>query len=291
MQNFFIGGDAKDTAYVNLRDLEKAEEYRVFVNQLWARYRGNEDKNFRTDAKNHFQQRFWEMYLWVALEENGFTPKKVSDAGPEFYIEINGIRYWVEAVCPTAGVSQDAVTDEPCNEFREIPVESILLRYTGSMRDKLKKRDMELSHHRISTADGYILAVNSGAISMSACLGGEIPYIVKACYPIGNLAIPIDRMTKETGKPHYTFRNQINKKNMASVTTGVLLEKNYSAFSAVIHSTSDCTRINSKIGSDFELIHNPHAITVVPEEKFSWTRRWSFKNESLLMIDRWCSHQ
>ena len=52
----------------------------------------------RKDARKHFLERYWEMYLTVALIGSGFVPKRVGNTGPEFFIEVEARRFWVEAI-------------------------------------------------------------------------------------------------------------------------------------------------------------------------------------------------
>lgn len=89
---FFLPGDAVDPAYRNIRDktIGPAPEARAFIDSLCLRYRGLEDHNFLTDAKKHFLQRFWEMYLAVTFLERGLTPsrRKGRGGGPEFWFSL-----------------------------------------------------------------------------------------------------------------------------------------------------------------------------------------------------------
>jgi hypothetical protein len=286
MSTFFLCGDAKDPAYKNVRDLEHFQEYRDFVERLWSDYRGNEDQNFLSDAKAHFQQRFWEMYLWVSLYKYGLNPEKTSSSGPEFSIDIGGKRFWVEAICPTAGETVDAVPAEKPGEVFGVPVDKILLRFTGAMSAKLKKRHHDLLMQRIKPTDGYILAINSRAMPTSAWMGGEIPFVLKACFPIGNLALLIDKETGERGEAFYESQSQVEKANKSPVATGLLLDPEYSCFSAVIHSTVNCTSTQCPVGADFDFIRNPLAEIAIPSGVLQWAQHWEFNDHALHRIDR-----
>jgi hypothetical protein len=191
------------------------------------------------------------MYLWVSLSEQGLIPRKESSSGPEFWIEIDSRRFWIEAICPTAGTTVDAIPKEKYGEVSEVPVDKVLLRFT----------------HAMST-------------------GGEIPYVVKACFPIGDLAFQIDKATGKMDGPHYVPRTEVNKTKGASVGTGLLLHPGYSCFSAVIHSTVNCTSVHCALGADFDFIRNPLAEVAIPSGAFQWARHWEFKDDTLHKIDR-----
>ena len=62
---FFLPGDDCCPAYRNVRDLPRCQPYRDFVEDLWERYQPSQDRHFLNDARQHFLQRFWEMYLYA----------------------------------------------------------------------------------------------------------------------------------------------------------------------------------------------------------------------------------
>ena len=128
MSSFFQAGHATDPAYRNVRDSPNLTDAKAFVESLWPRYEHLADSNCRSDARNHFLQRFWEMYLACALTQRGFTLHKVGNAGPEFYFLDGDRRVWVEAVAPTQGDGPDrarlkAMTEQlglnPWVEFKD----------------------------------------------------------------------------------------------------------------------------------------------------------------------------
>jgi len=62
-EGFFIQGGGSDLGYLNVRDSTHHEDTRQFVDSLWAKYQPLADLHFQEDAKNHFLERFWEMYV------------------------------------------------------------------------------------------------------------------------------------------------------------------------------------------------------------------------------------
>jgi len=78
VDGFFQSGNDCDPGYMNVRDLAHHSEDRVFVESLWQMYRPYADTNFRSDARHHFNEQFWEMYLGCTLLEHGF---RISSGG------------------------------------------------------------------------------------------------------------------------------------------------------------------------------------------------------------------
>jgi hypothetical protein len=70
MVPFFLQGDCSDRGYRNIRDAARspAIEGRAFTEALWTRYAPLADPRFRQDASAHFTERFWEMYLTIAMK-------------------------------------------------------------------------------------------------------------------------------------------------------------------------------------------------------------------------------
>ena len=108
---FFLSGEATDPGYRNVRDLPHWHDAKAFTEYLWPLYRHLADPNFRTDARNHFNQRFWEMYLACTLIVRGFELHRLGSEGPEFYFIFGGRRVWVEAVAPGPGTGPDRVPE------------------------------------------------------------------------------------------------------------------------------------------------------------------------------------
>lgn len=279
MTRFFSPGPARDLEYAHLRDMpdDRVGQYRDFVESLWERYRGNEDKNFLSNSKDHFSQRFWEMYLWVALTDMGFSLSKEGSAGPDFFIEMDGRRYWVEAVCPMRGNNPDSIPEEMNDgEWRAVPVREIMLTYTNAINKKMQKHLDDIEKGRAAPGDGYILAVSSAGLPVSARVQGEIPYIVQACYGVGVLSVSIDVGSMKMGDPVYQERLECENKNGAPVSLACMRGVGSSIISGVIHSSARCGSFDRSPGFDFDFLANSEADSPLSWERLSSMRRWRF---------------
>lgn len=282
---FFLPGPADDPAYRNTRDLPAAEEARQFTNKLWSRYRGLADRNARTDARNHFHERFWEMYVAVALMERGIQPLKTDRCGPEFYVVIDGHRYWVEAICPGPGTGEDRVPEPDYGSVvaTRTPVEKIILRYTAAFVEKQRRYATARAKGLIAPEDGYLLAMNSRRIPR-APFGGPLPYFIQAFLPIGPLAVELDRKTGEVVDSGYQYRDHLRKENSAPVSTTAFASARAAFCSAVIHSSVDCTHHYAPLGNDFNVLHNPYAALPLRTDALPWATNSFVVGEELVVV-------
>jgi len=137
-----------------------------FIEELWSQFYQLADPLFREDARNHFLQRFWEMYLAVTLIEQGFDLHRQGDEGPEFYAVVGNSRIWFEAIAPFPGIGPDQVPQPISDEFSEVPIEKILLRFTNAFDEKRKRYAAALEKGIVSAEDFYVLAINSRGTGM-----------------------------------------------------------------------------------------------------------------------------
>lgn len=277
-RSFFIPGDCQDRAYRNVRDnlLTNNEllypgqpEPRLFIESLWDRYRDLADTHFREDARNHFLERFWEMYLAVTLRERGFQLTRAGDEGPEFYFLHNGRKVWVEAVLPGPGEGIDRVPEICYGKVQEAPTEKIILRFTHSLYEKRKKYREALEKRIINPDDLYLLAINSRGIPHGP-FGNTMPFFVQAFLPFGNLAMDIDTKTMKTVETYYQYRENVAKVCGERISTAAFLNPEYSFVSAVLHSGVDCVNHPDILGEDFMILHNPTASYPLDPSVFHW---------------------
>lgn len=280
--NFFLPGSDADVRYINVRDKELWRNARVFIELLWQTYRPYADRHFRSDAKDHFLQRFWEMYVACTLLHRGFKLERFGNEGPDFYFLLEGRRIWVEAIAPGSGNGPDGVLAEtklePGIAYR-IPSDQILLRYTNALDEKYRKYIEALNKGIVKPEEQMILAINSRGIP-HAPYSSDIPYIVQAYLGFGELAYAFNRETEEEYLYHGS-RENVRKLNGVAISTTSFLETKFSAFSAVLHSGVDWANRPAKLGDDFLILHNPSAAYKLPTGIFSWCRQLLYNEGSL----------
>jgi type I restriction enzyme S subunit len=277
---FFLSGEATDPGYLHVRDGKQWAEAKTFTEYLWTTYRPFADPNFLSDARNHFLQRFWEMYLACALIHRGFEVKRVGHEGPEFYFLCEGRRIWVEAIAPDPGTGADRVPESQCGQRYTVPADKILLRYTNALNVKHRRYEAALAKGIIQPGEQIVLAINSRGIP-HAPYGAEMPYVVKAFLPFGALTYVVDAKTKKLTDSFHQHRSQLLKANTAPVATTSFLNPRFAHFAAVIHSSVDCANHPHILGEEFLVLHNPMASPSLPKDLFSWCHQLEFYDETL----------
>jgi hypothetical protein len=279
---FFIDGPCEDPAYLNTRDHPRGIESKRFVEELWQRFHHLADPHFREDARNHFLQRFWEMYLAVILLERGFDLKRHGNEGPEFYAVVENKRLWFEAVAPGPGGGPDQVPPlQYDGQFHEFPTERTLLRFTNAFDEKRRRYCDALIKGIISEDDEYVLAINSRGIRTDVPHEKNMPLFLQAFVPIGRLVVPFNVTTKEWEEAFYQHRPEISKLSGSPVSTRTFLDEEARFCSVVLHSGVDCANYPAQLGDDFAILHNPNARCPVAVSKFAWCEQFIVENNRL----------
>lgn len=281
----FLPGDAPSTAYCNLRDRDHCVEWKIFCEALWKRYEPYADPHFLNEIRIQFNPRFWEMYLAVVFLELGFELHKHRDSGPEFGIDIEGKRYWFDAIAPTGGTGPDAVPQEfDQREARIVPQEQIILRITSALAAKRAKWQKDMASGRVSENDGYVVAINVRSID-SAIYGGDMPYIVKALYGFGDLAVSIDQKTLKVIESKHMHRPTITKASGTKISTRPFEARECPEVSAVLHSIVDAANFPKQLGGDFMILHNDQPNIALPRGKLRFALEYWIENEYLCSRD------
>ena len=290
MAFFMDGPDGPNVSldYQAIRDLPHNEAHRAYIERLWARYRpsGDGDAQFLKEAKVHFLQRFWEMYLFCALEDYGTTVQKTMGAsgGPDFSFEIGGTKYWMEATAPRAGDGNNRVPFPQIGIHSYVPRDSITLRYANALDTKFKNWLKWIDNKIVNTNDGCIIAVNGLGIPDADC-GFDCPYILQSLFPVGPLAVNVDRVSLAVSEPYLLYEDTIRNQNGSPVNTAPFTDKNYSAVSAVMHSFAGFSSGALPLGYDFLLVHNPCAHYPLPDGSFPWCTQYRFEHGMFTRID------
>ena len=282
-EGFFIRGNGSDLGYLNVRDSAHHQDTRQFIDSLWERYKPLADTHFRTDAKNHFLERFWEMYVAVTLMERGLKLFRVGGEGPEFYFEISQRRIFVEAVAPGAGTGPDQVPGPQYGVVTKTPTEKIMLRFTNALVEKRKKYHEALRKNILSRDDGYLLAINSRGIHHGAG-GNTMPYFVQAFLPFGPLAVALDPKTGNIVDSFHQYRDTVPKESGENISTKAFLDSEFQFVSAVLHSRVDCVDCPRELGADFCILHNPSAAHGIDPSAFPWSKQLVLRDDELIEV-------
>lgn len=281
---FFQPGDDCGDAYRNLRDLGYNSNRREFVECLWARFRPSPDNHFLTEAKTSFLQRFWEMYLFAALEDQGLQPQKGAGAGPDLLVVFGGVRYWIEAVAPRRGDGADQVPemDWGSKEARRSPLDQIQLRYANAISEKAGKWARWIQVGRVLAGDGYLIALNGRGCN--EFFDGNPPLFVRACVAIGHPSMALDPVTGKIVDAYYTYSDSITKKSGVPVSTAAFFQPEFSHVSGVIHSLADGWHHPASLLEGMEFLHNPQADVPLLRSALRGFRQFTVSDQGLTTI-------
>lgn len=246
---------------------------RRFFNDLYKQFKPYADSNFLVDIKNDFHQRTWEMYLACILLRRGFQISS-SDKGPDIKLVIGGKTIWIECVAPKKG-SKDSgnyVPDMECNgEWQDVPEKQMLLRLRNSLSEKFKVYEKYISDGVVDKGDIFIIAINRASLDH---VDTGIPLIFKVLFSLGYLSFPLlkdsEKKVSKSGKPFWSLRREIPKKNGNTVPMDFFQNHDHSGISAVIYSKDSVLNCRKKAGEECVLIHNPFASNPLSESTFSF---------------------
>jgi hypothetical protein len=276
-----------------------APEHRAFLEGLWEKFRRNlksaEETEFR-DLEAQPHPRIWEMYLAVALSEQGFTLSQKLREGPD--IKLSDPTVWVEAVVSTDG-EKGGPTIQAASRMPEIlcsapawggpPEDKMIERLVTSIKEKRNKLtgydDRKGKHHRgyrekgiIRDTDPYVIALNTYKTSFAQFdhqhTAGHIPLIAKALFGYGETVFltlfPRDGRSRPVSSDRWDhiYRSQRQVRADKIVPTNIFFQDEYSGISAVIVSKEGFWswghRIPVPLSENFIVVHNPLARNTLP---------------------------
>jgi hypothetical protein len=268
----FARWDAKVRAALE-RQFPDAPHFRGSILALWEKYcnLGLPNAHFVSELASGKSevtlQRVWEMMLARHLDALGYRVT-TSAKGPDFRIEHGGKTIWVEAICPEPkGVPQHYLEGPKPGEFKvgDVPHNEVLLRWTAAIKEKCEKLEGYRRAGIVGAGDGYIIAVNGcqlGALPLGHGVS-RFPYALEAVYPVGPIAIPVDRATGAFGQPFVSNRPKIETAKGKPVPTTIFLDKANSGVSAVMAFSGD--RSETPL-LPLDVVHNHYANIPIPKQ-------------------------
>lgn len=268
---------------------------------------GLADPKFESELTGDSETAFWssmsEALVYRKLGGKQFLKRRKIGVGPDFLLEMNGKRVWLEVICPTpAGIPENWLEIQ-FDSATSMPHEEILLRWTSAIKEKNEKlvgnRDGKqkgyLQKGLVNQQDIYVVVVNGCRLRhgpFSALTGiSQLPYAVEAVFPIGPYQVRFNKDTLETLDTGHSYRPAIRKSSGSSVPSYAFLEPWYSMVSAVwAVDFNGCSCIGNTEPS--VVVHNPNAqnplpLGFLPADEDFVARSIS---EDLMELDRIKSH-
>ncbi len=149
--------------YVALRDRinVRCAAARAHCEELWQCFQRHADRNYIPEFRLRLHQRWFEMYLTVALKRAGYSIEDVG-TGPDICASIGGRRVWIEATCSEPGASDnpDAVPAKVYDQVQGAPINQMTLRILNSLDVKQEKLAKYRALGTIGDSDIALVAIN-----------------------------------------------------------------------------------------------------------------------------------
>lgn len=253
---------------------------RTFIRDVCVQHLEHEfgDVNFATELCAGVDTRYWQR-LSEALFGNELLavgiPVGSSRHGPDFLIELDGHRIWIEVICPQpAGIPQDWLAPQPGQAWR-FPHEAVLLRWTAAIKEKAEKllgnptngTRGYIAKGIVDARDSYVIAINARLLRgphFASITGiSQLPSAVEAAFAVGPMTLTIDLNTNQAVGGSHQHRPIIRKPNGAAVPAYSFLDPVFAPVSAIWATDLDASWVigNAK---PMAIVHNPGATRPVP---------------------------
>ncbi len=226
----------------------------------------------RSGHKGQLLSRVWESILYKRFSDQAWSVEKLNNGGPDFLLNVENYSVYVEATVPAPeGLPAKWLNSSICG-VKSMPHKEMLLRWTNSLSTKSRKHLDDIKKSHINAKYPFVIAINSCRLSQLPEENGisQWPFAVESVFPIGPLAIPINRETGIAGEMYQSLRFNIHKeKTNQDIPTDNFLNPEYKHVSALI-GCSTCfadeeTREKFHGFPPMFLVHNPLATNPLPE--------------------------
>jgi type I restriction enzyme S subunit len=240
---------------------------------------GLADAKFRIELCSGSEGKFWscisEALLGQHLMRAGLEPQASHGGGPDFLIELDDQKVWIEVTCPEPIGLPDEWLDPPATGVVTFPHVPMLLRWTSAIKEKAEKllgtvdgtRRGYLDKGTVGAGDAYVIAINGRQLRhgpFPALIGiSQFPFAVEAVFAVGPYQILIDKVSLEQLGSGHQHRPLVEKPKGAPVPAGVFLDPRYRPVSAIWAVDVDGS---SAIGNmePMTVVHNPMATNGIP---------------------------
>lgn len=164
------------------------------------------DKHFLSCLSSNDNQiaMLWELILGCHFIKLGYNVER-TDHGPDFLVEKDGLRVWVECHAPKPSDALNDWVNDP-NGF--VPVDQIRLRWTNGFFEKARQFNKFRARGIVRKGDICTIAIN-GFLLGDPFGSGEsgFPYAAETVYPFGPIGFRFSRDGKLLGQ----FRESTDK--------------------------------------------------------------------------------
>lgn len=260
-------------------DFDRTVKVREFLERACGRHieLALGDADFAQKLCSRDESQFWqqlsEVLLAHELLEAGLKLVPSRD-GPDFLLEHEGRRIWIEVICPRPeGISAEWL-GPPTGRAVSMPHEAMLLRWTAAIKEKAEKL---LGNDKLGTKgylqkgivhidDVYVIAINARLLR-GRCFPtitgiSQFPFAAEAVFAIGPYAVSINRETLKVEGGGHQHRPLVRKPNGAEVPAYTFLDPAYRPISAIWATDIDESWVFGNMKA-MAIVHNPTAINPV----------------------------
>jgi hypothetical protein len=239
------------------------------INRMWNWYRQLAEHDFPLRFATDPQSKYWEMYLACTLKDVGFQVRR-KEEGPDFWIESDRGRIWIEAIAPEPGdgAKPDFVPEPVVNQVSDMPVRQIVLRLTSAIHDKQKKLRQYQLDGTVGENDCCVIALSPAKIRYPV----TTDFVQRAVYEAGDLYVSFDRTTLKTIEQGRQHEPKITKRNTLTFSKPSFVDASCSHVSALLLGGRGIGNMPPLLGSDCGLFHNHMALHPL---RRGWLRRGS----------------
>lgn len=206
------------------------------------------DADFESELCSGSEARFWQRYTEAVLACEAVNARLhvvPSRNGPDLCIEDDGLKIWVEFICPEpTGIPREWLeqTLGCVVGYVDYPHTQMLLRWTAAIKEKSEKllgrcgRLGYLAKGIVGADDCYVIAVNGRQLRGEfASLNGisQFPFAVEAAFAVGAYQLHIDRETLKSVRADYQHRPMVRKPSGAEVPAYTFLDERFAPVSAI----------------------------------------------------------
>ncbi len=238
--------------------------FRERIIDLFRFLDGLEDPHFEQELDRDPHARLWEMMLAKILKSEGYEPKS-ANRGPDFIVEKDGERIFLEAISPGPGDEGNPNSVPPivygAPIATDVPVAQIVLRIRSALDEKKRKYAQYIEQGIVSESDICIIAVNSSKIDRASGLWP--PAIMRATHGLGNPYVVFGQGEGAVDEGIESCES-ILKVNGEDVDTTFFLSEDNSLISAVLYSDCSFFSLAFDLFEESIFIHNPKARVPLP---------------------------
>tara|TARA_R110002051_G_scaffold297604_1_gene364061 strand:+ start:172 stop:975 length:804 start_codon:yes stop_codon:yes gene_type:complete len=236
---------------------------------------GCADNNFMRELtegdEGQFYSRVWEAIVYDRLASNRWS-LRATQAGPDFRVDTEFGLVQIEAVVPAPqGIPSEWLADPEPFKVLTHPHEAILLRWTSAISAKSTKQLLDIEKKAADSDAPFVIALNSCRLSrMREDFGiSQWPYAVEAVFPIGPVAVSLNRTTLESSEAYQSQRFAITNKNGAEIPTTIFTDPKNAHISAIVGASAlfepAANEGSNPATVSFVTVNNPYARNPLPK--------------------------